>query len=94
MDNAIATGWNCFGSPAATLPPLERQVVRVLRDARGIYRTGVTVEHIWRVLTIPMTRKPKLTAQRRERVELALARIEAVGLPLQPVGANKWRMGQ
>lgn len=71
-----------------SLPEFEQLVYGVLRDARGYFRSsGMTIPNIWRQLAAGAFR---LTAQRRERVEIALERLADVGVVVK-VGADRWR---
>jgi len=68
--------FNCFNSPAATLPPLEQLIVRVIRDSR----VPMKLHNIWSALCRLDGAVHLFTADRKERVEIAILRVEDAGL--------------
>ena len=86
---------NCYGSPIAALPPLDRWVLNTVKAARGFYRrSGVTAADIDRAIRYQIARTdPRgraLHGLPRNVIGLALARLARRGMISR--GTRGWRV--
>lgn len=70
------TSMNCFDSRTATLPPFEQLCARVIRESR----VPLKLRNVWALLCRLDGRKFTFTAERKERVEIAMLRLEDAGI--------------